>query len=240
MKKVFAIVLAVLLVFALMACGAKDAVQDAVRDVLDDSSTPSSSPATTSTPAAPDTSSSETGAGTGDGAAMESLIDWMMGGTFSYDFTLYSEYDGMVSEGKGSVAMSGGNYAMTSEQTTDGVTSKARILVLDDVTYIIDDESKLIMKMSGGGLDLTGGMPTDYEEMVETGSGEGEVNGRTLPYTEYTVEGVVVRYYMDGGMVYATESTYEGSYSLMIITNATNTVPAGAFDLPEGYMEMEI
>ena len=240
MKKLFALISALLLLSTLAACGAKEAVQDAVRDVLDDSGTQaSSSTVAASTPAAEGPSSSQAEGASG-GAAMESLIDWMRGGTFSYDFTLYSEYEGVVSEGSGSVAMSGGNFAMTSEQTSEGVTSKARILILDDVTYIIDDASKLIMKMSGSALDMTGGMPTDYEEMVETGSGEGEVNGRTLPYTEYTVEGVAVRYYMDGGMVYATESTYEGAYSLMIISGASNTVPAGAFELPEGYMEMEM
>lgn len=239
MKKVFAILCTLALTLSLAACGAKEAVQDVVRDVLDDSNTQSGSTAPTSQAAADSSESVPAGDGA-TGAAMESLIDWMMGGIFSYDFTLYSEYEGAVSEGSGSVAMSGGNFAMTSEQTSEGVTSKVRILVLDDVTYIIDDASKLIMKMSGSALDMTGGIPTDYEEMVAVGSGTGEVNGKTLPYEEYTVEGVSTKYYMDGGMVYAIESTYEGSYTLMIISNASNSVPAGAFDLPEGYMEMEI
>ena len=171
---------------------------------------------------------------------MESLIDWMRGGTFSYDFTLTSEYEGQRTEGSGSMAMNGGNMAMTMEQTVEGATTKSRILILEGVTYIIDDASKLIMKVGVAGPEFTGGVPTDYGDIKLAGAGESEVNGRTLPYEEYTAEGVNVKYYMDGGAVYAIESEYEGAYSLMIITNASNTAPAGAFELPEGYMEMAL
>lgn len=235
MKKALAILVALILVLSFAACGAQEAAQDDTRSALDDSNALSNS-----APSTQATADSSDAAPVDGGAAMESLIDWMMGGTFSYDFTLYSEYEGTVSEGSGFVAMAGGNMAMTTEQTTDGVTSKARVLILDGATYIIDDASKLIMKMANAGPEITGGMATSYEDMTVVGSGTGEVNGKTLPYEEYLAEGVQVKYYMDGGMVYAIESTYEGAYSLMIISNASNTVPAGTFDLPEGYMEMEI
>lgn len=236
MKKILACIFAFALMLSLAACGAKEAVQDAVRDVLDETSAPagSSEPAA-STPAAPSSEAAPAG-----GAAMESLIDWMRGGTFSYDFTLTSEYEGQRTEGSGSMAMDGGNMAMAMEQTVEGATTQSRILILEGETYIIDDASKLIMKMGAASPEFTGGVPTDYGDIELVGTGEGEVNGRTLPYEEYTAEGVSVKYYMDGGAVYAIESNYEGAYSLMIITNASGTVPAGAFDMPEGYMEMAL
>jgi hypothetical protein len=69
----------------------------------------------------------------------------------------------------------------------------------------------------------------------------GEINGQTLPYEEYAENctGAVVRYYLDGGQVYGIETNDEGYKTVMIITNPSNSVPAGAFDLPEGYTEMD-
>lgn len=243
MKKTLALGFALALALALAACGAKGAVQDAVRDMLDDSgaagATSGAESGATPAPQPPAGSSPAASAG-GGGAAMESLLDWMAGGTFSYDYTMRSEYEGAVTESAGSVAVAGDSFAMTSESTSGGVTSKARVMVLEGVTYIIDDASRLIMKMSGGGLSMTGGIPIDYGDMVPVGGGTGEVNGRTLPYEEYTVDGVSAKYYMDGGAVYAIESTYEGAYSLMVITGAMGAVPPGAFDLPKGYAELGI
>ncbi len=231
MKKFFAVVFALALVVSLAACNAKEAVQDTVRDALEGAD------ATSNMPAAQAASDAGTPA---DGAAMESLIDWMRTGTFSYDFTLTTEYQGQKTESTGSMAMDDGNYAMTSEQVVDGQQVKSRVLILDGEVYVIDDASMLIMKVGTAGPEITGGLPTDFSEITLVGTGEGEVNGRTLPYEEYTAEGANVKYYMDGDMVYAIESEYEGAWSLMIISNATNTVPAGAFDMPEGYMEMTL
>lgn len=234
MKRLIALFVS-LLMLALVGCGGNDdaptaASQAEVAEVEAAASTADSS-------ALPP---SQAEGETAPGAAMESLIDWMMGGTFSYDFALTSEYEGQTTESTGSVAMDGNNYAIVSETMVEGVAVKSRIVVLDDVTYIIDDASRLVMEMANTGPEMTGGMPTDYEDMASTGSGQGEVNGRTLPYEEYTVDGVNVKYYMDGGMVYAIESVYEGAYTLMIISNARNTVPAGAFDIPDDYMTMSV
>ncbi len=244
MKKLCLIALALVLALALAACGAKEAVQDAVRGALDESA-PAAQPAA-SVPDAPQPPKEEAPASEApadedppQGAAMEGLLDWMMGGTFSYDYTQTSEYEGQVTESSGSVAMDGGNMSIASETMVSGVSVKSRILIMDGFLYIIDDASRSILKMQqDAGLDMTAGMPTDYSEMAALGSGEGEVNGRVLPYEEYEVEGVSAKYYMDGGAVYAIETEYEGAYTLMIITNAKNTVPAGAFNMPEGYTEI--
>lgn len=105
--------------------------------------------------------------------------------------------------------------------------------------YIIDEASKSIMEMSVE-TNQTKGMMTDYTGIKKTGSGMGEIGGKTLPYEEYAAgeTGGVVRYYIDGGQVYGIESEYEGFKTVMIITNVSNSVPAGTFDLPEGYSSM--
>jgi hypothetical protein len=174
-----------------------------------------------------------------DGQAMASLIAWMMGGTFSYDYTMTSEGPEGKTEGSGSMATDGKNLAMTSETTVEGQAVKSRVIVKDDATYIIDDANKFIMK-SPGGMNPTEGMMTDYSGIAKTGDGTGEINGKTLPYEEYAEgeTGATVRYYLDGGQVYGIESEYEGYKTVMIITNPSNGVPADAFDLPEGYTQM--
>jgi outer membrane lipoprotein-sorting protein len=229
MKK--AITLALILVLALSllaACGSND-------NGGSSTTTPPSSSTTT-----PPASQGETTAPSNNGdKAADSLIAWMMGGTFSYDFTMTTEGNGEKTESSGSMAMEGNNLAMTSEMTVEGQAMKSRIIIRDGTTYIIDDANKFIMKAAGG-MNPTAGMMTDYSGIAKTGDGTGEINGRSLPYEEYTEgeTGATVRYYLDGGQVYGIESEYEGYKTVMIITNPKNSVPANAFDLPEGYTQM--
>lgn len=220
MKKIITLALVLLLAISFAACG-NQGTQDPVQDD-------------------PNAVGNDVGSSETDGSAMESLIDWMRDGNFSYDFTMRSEYMGEVTEATGSAAMAGGKFAMTTESTQEGVSTTARIVIMDGYSYIIDDVSRLIMKLANADPELTGHMPTDYEDMTPIGSGEGEVNGKTLPYEEYSVDNTTVKYYMDGNTVYAIESAAEGTSSLMIITNASNTAPASAFDLPEGYIEVSM
>ena len=224
MKKLVALVLALLLVLPMAGCSlVKDLVEskvkDAISDVIDDIG---------------DTIDDNMPGDTGG-----SLLDWMVDGTFSYDFTVTSEYDGMSSESAGSVAYDHGNMAISNEQEVDGAMVKSRIIILDGTMYVIDDTNQMIINMGKASRELTGLIAVDYEDMTLIGSGEGEVNGRTLPYDEYEVDGITTRFYMDGGQVYAIESTLteENAWSLMIISNASNKVPEGVFDLPEGYTE---
>jgi hypothetical protein len=123
--------------------------------------------------------------------------------------------------------------------TVEGQNVKSRIIIKDGVTYIIDDANKFIMQAAGD-MNPTVGLMTDYSGIAKTGDGTGEINGRSLPYEEYTDggTGAMVRYYLDGGQVYAIETEYEGYKTVMVITNPKNSVPPDAFDLPEGYAQM--
>ena len=232
MKKLVALFLVLLLVLPLAGCNMlKDLVEgkvkDAISDVMDDIESAIDDAIDVSIDGRP-------------GGTPGSLVDWMGVGTFSYDFTVTSEYDGMSSESAGSVAYDNGNMAITTETEADGEVVTSRIIILDGEMYVIDDANKMIIHVGQVSSELTGTMAVNYEGMTLVGSGEGEVNGRTLPYDEYDIDGITTRFYMDGGQVYAIESIMEedNAWSLMIITNASNTVPAGVFDLPEGYTEM--
>lgn len=243
MKKFLVFVLVLMLTLSLAACGAGSGTPSASPDnnnstVTPPSGTPSSDPPAQTTPSG----ESEKPSDAPDGEAMASLIGWMMDGTFSYDFTMTSEGPEGTTEGSGSMAMDGGNMAISMEMTVSGQAAQSRIIILDGVTYVIMDTEKMIMKMANAGADMTAGMMTDYTGIAKTGDGTGDIGGKTLPYEEYTESetGSVVRYYLDGGQVYGIESEYEGYKTVMIITNASDTAPAGAFDLPEGYTEMSV
>jgi hypothetical protein len=231
MKKLLTITLALVLALSLAACGASNNGGGATTSPANNSTTTPASNTPAQTP--------ETTTPTGGGQAMDSLIGWMMGGTFSYDFTQTSEGPDGKTESSGSMAMDGENYAVTTEMTVEGQTVKSRVIIKDGTTYIVDDANKFIMKAPGG-MNPTAGMLTDYSGIAQTGSGTGEIGGKTLPYEEYAESetGAAVRYYLDGGQVYGIESEYEGYKTVMIITNPSNKVPAGAFELPTGYTEV--
>jgi len=159
--------------------------------------------------------------------AVLTLIDWMKEGTFSYDYTVTTTSDGETVTASGSMAVDKENYAITS--TSD--TSKVRIVNIDGKTYMIEETSKIIMTMPEGE-ESELGVPTEYNNMVKVGDGTGTVNGKNLPYEEYTEGEYKMKIYLENNVVYAIESTGEGVTSLMIITNAKKTVPSGAFDIP--------
>jgi hypothetical protein len=248
MRKLIPFVLVTILAFTLAACSDSGDNGGNSSDMpVQTDNTPQSAPdapvQTDNTPqAAPDapTPTESTAQEPADGGqAMDSLIQWMIGGTFSYDFTQTSEGPEGKTESKGSMAMDGKNMAITTEMTVEGQQVKSRVIIKDGVTYIVDDANKFIMKVSGD-MNATEGMMTDYSGIALIGSGTGEIDGKTLPYEEYAESemGATVRYYLDGGQVYGIESEYEGYKTVMIITNTSKIVPPGAFDLPEGYTEM--
>ena len=113
------------------------------------------------------------------------LIDWMMSGTFYFDFVMIADGLSADTETPGSIAMDGDNMAIKQEMTIDGMLVKSWIVSKDEKMYIISEDSKTIMEMSID-MSFTEGIVTDYTGILKTGEGIGEVNGRTLPYEEYT------------------------------------------------------
>jgi hypothetical protein len=234
MKKTLTLLLSLLMLFSLAACGGGDAANSsapAASEPVASAPADTAPVAPTPAPAAPDA------VPTGD--AMAALISWMMDGTYAYDYKMTSSGPDGEMTATGSMAMDGGKMSMVQQVEQDGQTISSHIILKDDKTYIIDQASKTIIAMQGLNEEALGGVVTDYSGIAKTGQGEGEIDGKTLPYEEYTQEGEIVRYYLQDGQVYGIETTYEGYTTLMIITNPQSSVPAGAFDLPEGYALME-
>jgi len=177
------------------------------------------------------------GISVGGGGAMGSLIDWMKDGTYSYDYRQISEYEGTTSESSGSMTASGGNLAVITN--ADGQNS--RVIIKDGTMYLVMDDQQLVMTLGAGDIDLSDMGMFDYSKIELIGEGTGDVDGKTLPYEEYAIhddgsEDINVKYYMEGGQVYAIESSWMGSKSVMIITNASGSARNEMFEIPSDYM----
>ncbi|MCL1808269.1 MAG: hypothetical protein FWG42_00700 [Clostridiales bacterium] len=182
------------------------------------------------------------------------LIEWMKEGTFSFDYQAVITFGGSTTISKGRLSVDGDNVCINAVEAANGGTAKDKWLIFkDDELYGIEESMKMIFPMSSNGLfdsALTLNMITDFRGIVHAGSGTGAIEGKTLPYEEYTIKDIrplpeeclkpdaSVKYYMDGGRVYGFETDSSGYYEkriVMIVSNPKNKVPAGVFDLPKNY-----
>jgi hypothetical protein len=245
MKKTFTLTLALVLALSLLvACGGGNSNPPtttpppaAEQPAEDPGQTEEPGQAEEQPQAEPNAPDSQ-GTVTGGGRAVDSLISWMINGVFSFDYELVAEAEGTTTTISGSVAVQGETYSMSTITTVQGQTINALVIGRDGATYMVDHVNKFIIKSASTPAPIGFGA-TDNSGIVLVDSGVGEVNGRTLPYEEYGAPGTATsRFYLDGDQVYAIESGDGDAHVVMIITNPTQTVPAGAFDLPTGYTEV--
>jgi predicted small secreted protein len=219
MKKRFAAIILIILValpaLSLTSCDIMDSIGDAFRDAVGS--------------AAGDAFNS---AAVG-GSAVPS-IQWLINGTYSFDYAMIIEADGIWLNNSGSLSADGGNLAMSGEMSIEGILVKMRVVHKDGKAYMIDEMNGIVIEIPPGEDDIAAELKTDYSGFVKTGEGAGEFDGRVLPYEEYTEgdTGVSVRFYLDGGVICGIEMNNGGYIFLMSIKNITNSVPAGVFDLP--------
>jgi hypothetical protein len=170
-------------------------------------------------------------------ASSAALIGWMMDGTYYITYTVDMTYDGHAVTSKGSVAADSDKIATTTEMKVAGQQVKSRVITINGITHIIDDTFQIIMK-SPVSLSPDNNGTTDFSKIKYVGKGTGKVKGKTLPYEEYVSEGVTVKYYLDGGEVYAVETGAEGAKIIMVIESYSKTIPPGSFDLPKDYTNL--
>ncbi len=81
----------------------------------------------------------------------------------------------------------------------------------------------------------------DYiEKLQPSGFGSAVVAGMTLPYVEYirTENGAIERWYLAGGELFAIETVQGKWHTVNVVTEVTETVPDGIFEVPAGYAEV--
>lgn len=123
--------------------------------------------------------------------------------------------------------ISSGDFSMIMMSNEDGV-------------YIIDEASKTYRFSPEG----TGGSTTIVraESYEKTGDGTGEVDGEECAYSQYDVvnsegESRVYKVYHKGGKVVALEIIDGDISNMTLIKKYSGKIPAGMFEVPDGYTE---
>lgn len=110
----------------------------------------------------------------------------------------------------------------------------------DNVFYLLDDNSKTYFKMNAGQnkpSSQTGNFD-NTTDLKYVGNGTGAVNGKTLPYEEYTTgDGTTLRFFMDGKNLYAITSKTKDEQSEMIILELSGKIPDGIISVPAEYKQ---
>jgi hypothetical protein len=252
MKKIALLIPAIALVFSLAACSeateqARQALQNAkVRIETAESSDGEASSGEDASSLSPEREDDPGGLTPEDdflpvppvtdgGRGGDSLIEWMKAGEFYFDYVTTVDMDSITAEVAGRMAARGGDLALSFEMILMDQPVGATLLILGGEIYAIDDTNKTVEKLPEIPPDMLNGIVTDYSGITFEASGTGEINGKILPWEEYDENGVFVRYYFEGGGVYAIETDDNGMIVTMLITNASREASPEMFTLPSGY-----
>ena len=124
--------------------------------------------------------------------------------------------------------------ATYSESEFDG--QKSCVLMKDDFQYIIDHNAKTVMKISALEAtvqDVFADEAANYE--TAAASGTTEYNGKTYDYEEFTVEGETVQYLFDGNDLKIMKANVMGTESIVEIISLEKGADAKLFEIPEDY-----
>ena len=114
---------------------------------------------------------------------------------------------------------------------------KSIMVMKDGYQYIIDHSSKTVMKMqvvdNGVVMDMFSDEAANYE--TAAASGETEYNGKTYDYEEFTVEGETVQYLFDGNDLKIMKANVMGTESIVEIISLEKGADAKLFEIPEDY-----
>ena len=114
---------------------------------------------------------------------------------------------------------------------------KSIMVMKDGYQYIIDHSSKTVMKMQVVDNEAVMDMFSDEAANYETAaaSGETEYNGKTYDYEEFTVEGETVQYLFDGNDLKIMKANVMGTESVVEIISLEKGADAKLFEIPEDY-----
>ncbi len=114
---------------------------------------------------------------------------------------------------------------------------KSIMVMKDGYQYIIDHSSKTVMKMqvvdNGAVMDMFADEAANYE--TAAASGETEYNGKTYDYEEFTVEGETVQYLFDGNDLKIMKANVMGTESVVEILSLEKGADAKLFEISEDY-----
>jgi hypothetical protein len=113
----------------------------------------------------------------------------------------------------------------------------------DKTVYVLNDDAKTYYKIAIDETDTSGTTASVEDQKIDTvgityvGKGKAELNGKVMDYEEYKTEQGTIRYYFDGGDLYAIVFKSADMESVMEIIELTDKVTADMFEIPKGYTE---
>ena len=124
---------------------------------------------------------------------------------------------------------------MYSESDMDGI--KSVMVMKDGYQYIIDEASKSVIKTqvvdNAAVMDMFSDEAANYETPVN--SGTTEYNGKSYDYEEFTVEGETVQYLFDGADLKIIKANVMGTESIVEIISLEKGADSNLFEIPEDY-----
>jgi len=247
MKKLFALLLVLGMLFSLAACGGGD---DKTPSSAEDKPLASSQQQETPSPdiSQPDNKDNETPTPDtqqgGDPIDLSGFLGTKTGKFYSRfaNSRMYMEYE-MEMEGQKFSVISASNGDRTYSETKMGGTSLGVNIMVGEDMYTIDHASKTVIKMSLQANAQTIAGAVLEESDVDMGgfkTGTREIDGKTYDTEELIVEGASAIYCFDGDDLAYIVSSFEGQEAVMKIVEATDKVDDSLFEIPEDYNMMEL
>ena len=232
MKKLFALLLALMMVLSLTACGG-DEKPAGNNDV----------PATSGQQQEQNIQDPDTQQG-GEPIDLSGFLGTKTGKFYSrfIDGHMYMEYE-MEMDGQVVSVISATNGEKTySETKMDG--ASVGVSIMDgEAMYTIDHASQMVIKMSLGVNAQTIAGEVLEESDVDMGdfkTGTREIAGKTYETEELIVEGGAAIYCFDGDDLAYIIGAFEGEEMVMKIVEASDKVDESLFEIPEDYAMMEM
>ncbi len=215
MKKLFAILLSLIMVFSLAACGgggteepsvgeeAQNQVenQEQQQEIIPDAST----------------------------KTLAYFQKFLSGGEYTMEMNTITDGIEMMSKS----AYKGDMIYSESELGEQ----KSIMVMKDDFQYIIDHSSKMVMKMqvvdNGAVMDMFSDEAESYETAIA--SGTTEYNGKTYDYEEFTVMDETVQYLFDGDDLKIIKTNVMETESIVEIISLEIGADDSLFEIPEDY-----
>lgn len=237
MKKLIVLALALILAFTLTACGGNSGGGNNTPSQSTNSSDPASSQQQTPSEAsAPQESGAGAAADVIGGKLADAYIGMFSGGTYYMKYRTSQEVEGEKMDVVLEMAVSGDDTAMITQM--QGVSM--HMIFRENKMYMVNHEEKTVMVMqTGSAQQQSSGGALPRSGFVFKGTGTGELFGTPRPYEEYGTDGGDVRYFFDGGKLVGIESSNEGITVQMEILEMSENIPAGMFDIPDGYEVIE-
>lgn len=216
MKKLIAILLGVIMVFSLAACGGNTEKPSGGEEVNNQVENQEEQQQEEKLPEA----STKT---------LAYFQKFLSGGEYTMEMKTTAEGMEMTMKSayKGDMIYSESEYAG----------QKSIMVMKDGYQYIIDHSSKTVMKMqvvdNGAVMDMFADEASNYETAVS--SGTTEYNGKTYDYEEFTVEGETVQYLFDGNDLKIMKANVMGTESIVEIISLEKGADAKLFEIPEDY-----